>query len=113
MLTGRHAGPVKRKVVRAGRPMIERPDSSGGVVRGRVLVPLAFADDLLGVLDGRSVAEPGWHRPGGLVEPFQCYGGDSVGHSAQGQPAPSREARRPSYLMIEQAGRRHNQPLVT
>ena len=95
--------------------MIERPDSSGGVVRGRVLVPLAFADDLPAVLDGRSVAEPGWHRPGGLVEPFQCCGGDGVGHRAQGQPAPQprHEARRPLCLMIEQAGRHHDQPLVT
>jgi hypothetical protein len=46
---------------------------------GRVLVPLVFADDLPGVLHGWSAAEPGWHRPGCPVSPFQRCGGDGDG----------------------------------
>jgi hypothetical protein len=64
---------------------VRGPDSSGGVVRGWVLVPLAFADDLPGVLHGWSAAEPGWHRPGCPVSPFQRCGGDGVGHRQLGR----------------------------
>jgi hypothetical protein len=64
---------------------VRGPDSNGGVVRGRALMPLAFADDLPGVLHGWERSGAGLASPGVPDSPFQRCGGDGVGHGQLGR----------------------------